>query len=383
MGKRELLLVAAFIVIGTVVYQATKPAGDPNRRGWSFGGIVEQIRREVRGNQARTEITKTDIVPAPATLREVKIERYPSEVEVVGEDRTDIAIELKVESRAYDDAEAKRTANETKVIIDEAGEMLRLTMFYPPEGRQTATLKLRLPKRLALRLDDKGSSLTVSGIAAVSVGGAGRGETVISDIAGEVHVNQRGSTISITNVGSLRLTTVSAGEVKISGVKGDATMNFTGGEVRIEKIAGAVEIDSRSSELRIDHIEDLRGPVRIRDVGSDIDLNGIRADARIDGRESEVRVVQGAAAPLAVYNDNDGSDAIDVTLADGGMKLDVAANRGRITLDDKLAAAGLKVEAAQDKEDKSDDQRLQATIGQGGPLVTLRAVRGHIQLRKK
>ena len=383
MGKRELLLVAAFVVIGTLVYQVTKPAGDPNRRGWSFGGIVEQIRREVRGNQARTELTKTDLVPAPATLREVKIERYPSEVVVLGEDRADIAIELKVDSRAYDDAEAKRTANETKVIVDEAGEMLRLTMFYPPEGRQTATLTLRLPKRLALRLDDKGGRLTVSQIAAVTVGGAGRGETVITDIAGEVHANQRGSAITIANVGSLRLTTVSAGEVKISGVKGDATMNFTGGEVRIEKIAGAVEIDSRNSELRIDHIEDLRGPLRIRDVGSEIDLTGVRCDARIDGRESEIRVVQGAAAPLAIYNDNEGSDAIDVTLADGGLKIDVAANRGRITLDDKLAAAGLKVQASEDKEDKSDDQRLEGTIGQGGPLLTLRAVRGHIQLRKK
>ncbi len=125
MGKRELLLVAAFLVVGVFVYQMTKPAGDPNRPGWSFGGIVEQIRREVRGNQGRAEITRTQTIPAPATLREIRIERFPSAVVMVGEDREDIALELKVISRAYDEAEAKKTADETKVLVDEAGELLR------------------------------------------------------------------------------------------------------------------------------------------------------------------------------------------------------------------------------------------------------------------
>ena len=381
MGKRELLLVVAFVVIGTVVYQATKPAGDPNRPGWSFGGIVNQIRREVRGNQSRAQVTKNEVIPAPETLREIRIEKFPSEVVIVGEDRDDIALELKVDSRAYDDAEANRTANATKVLIDKAGEMLRLTLDYPEEGRQTASLSLKVPKRMALRLDDKGGRLTVSSIAAITIGGAGRGETVITDIAGQVQANQRGSAITIASVGSLRLTTINAGEVKISGVKGDATLNLQGGEVRIEKIAGAVEMDSRNAEIRFEHMEDLRGPLRIRDVGSEIDLVGVRIDTRVDGRQSEVRVIQGAAAPLAIYNDNEDSDAIEVTLADGGMKIDAAANDGRITIDDKLKAAGLAVRASDAKV--STEQRLEAVLGQGGPPVTLRAAHGHIELRTK
>ena len=381
MGKRELLLVAAFVVIGVVVYQATAPAGDPNRRGWSFGGIVEQIRREVRGNQARTQVTKSEIIPVPATLREIKIERFPSEVVIVGEERADIALEYKVDSRGYDDAEAVRTANETKVTVDEAGEMLRLTVVYPPDGRQTVTMSLKVPKRLALRLDEKGSRLTVSHLAAVTIGGAGRGETVISEIAGLVQVNQRGSAITVANVGSLRLTTIAAGEVKISGVKGDATLNVQGGEVRLEKVAGAVEIDSRNSELRFEHVEDMRGPLRIRDMGSEIDLVGVRCDTRIDGRESEVRVTQGAAAPLAIYNDYEGQNAIQVFLAKGGMKIDAAANNGRITVDATLSSAGLKVVGT--GSNPNADQRLEGVIGGGGPAVTLRATRGNIEIGTK
>ena len=370
-----------FVVIGVFVYQVTKPAGDPNRPGWSFGGIVEEIRREVRGNQGRAEITRTQNIAAPATLREIRIERFPSTVVMVGEDRDDIELELKVVSRAYDDAEAKKTADETKVLVDEAGELLRLTMSYPEPGSQTASLSLKVPKRLGLRLDDKGGRLTVSHIAAVTIGGAGRGETVISEIAGQVQANQRGGTITIANVGSLRLTSVSAGEVKISGVKGDATLNFTGGDVRIENIGGAVEIESRNAELRIERIAELRGPLRIRDVASEIDLVGVRCDTRIDGRASEVRVIQGAAAPLAIYNDNDGADAIEVTLAGGGMNIDAVANDGRITLDDTLTAAGLKVRTS--GSDTNPEHRLDGPFRSGGPTMTLRATHGHIELRAK
>ena len=128
MGKRELLLAFIFAIFGFVVYQLTAPAGDPNK-GWSIGGIVEQIRREVRGNQGRVQVARTERIMAPATVREIRIERQPSEVVVVGEDREDIEIELKIDSRAYDDAEARKTADETKVLVDQAGEVVRLTQF--------------------------------------------------------------------------------------------------------------------------------------------------------------------------------------------------------------------------------------------------------------
>jgi hypothetical protein len=161
MGKRELLLVCVFVVAGFVVYQATSPPRDPNRPGWSFAGIMDEIRREVRGNQSRAETTKTQVIPAPPTVREIRIVRFPSEVTITGEDRADIEAVLKVHSRAYDDAEAKKTAEATKLLVDPAGELLTLTMDYPREGQQTVILTLKVPKRLALRIDDKGGKLRV------------------------------------------------------------------------------------------------------------------------------------------------------------------------------------------------------------------------------
>src|SRR5687768_17866711 len=105
MGKRELLLIAAFVLVGVVVYQATAPAADPSRRTWSIGGLIDNVRREIRGDQARAEARSTTTVPAADPVRELRLTIGSAELKVLGEERDYIAAELVVSSNAYDQAE--------------------------------------------------------------------------------------------------------------------------------------------------------------------------------------------------------------------------------------------------------------------------------------
>lgn len=379
MGKRELLLAIIFVTFGFVVYQLTKPAGDPNR-GWSFGGIVQQIRREIGGQQARAQVTRSERIAVPPTLREVRIERQPSEVAVVGEDREDIEVELKVDSRAFDDAEAKKTANETKILVDHAGEVVRLTQFYPEGGRQTASWSIKVPKRLALRIDEKGGRVVISHVAAVNLGGAGRGETVITDVAGAVQANQRGSAITITNVGSVKLTTVNTGEAKISGVRGNVTLNVQGGEVRASNIEGSIEVEARNADLRFTELDKAKAPIRFNAIGGEVQLDGLQAETRIDGRHVEVRVNQAAPAPLSIYTDD---EIIEVTLP-AGVTVDALVVNGRANIDAPLEASGLKAtESAGNTDNTRKEIRIAGHVKSAGPLITLRSTRGEIVLRSR
>lgn len=380
MGKRELLLAFIFVIFGFVVYQLTAPAGDPGK-GWSFGGIVEEIRREIRGNQARVQVARTERIPAPATLREIRIERQPSEVVVVGEDRDDIEVELKIDSRAYDDAEAKKTAEETKVLVDQAGEVVRLTQFYPEGGRQTVAWSMKVPKRLALRIDEKGGKVRVSQLAAVTFGGAGRGETIITDIAGAVQATQRGNAITITNVGSLKLTTFNTGEAKISGVHGNVTLNIQGGEVRGEKIEGSLEVEARNADLRFTDLDEAKAPIRFNVVGGELQLDGLHVETRIDGRHVEVRVSQVVAAPLSIYTDE---EIIEVTLPPAGVTVDAMVVNGRVNVDKALESAGLKTtETGSASDSERKETRVAGDVKSAGPLITLRSTRGEIVLRAR
>ena len=383
MGKRELLLIAAFVLVGFVVYQVTSPPRDPGRRSWSFAGIMDEIRREVRGNQARAESTNTQVIPAPATLREIRLVNHPSEVAVIGEDRADVEAVLKVNSRGYDDAEAKRTAQATKLLVDPAGELLTLTMDYPPEGRQTATLSLKVPKRLALRIDEKGGSLTVLEVAAVTLGPS-RGATVLTNIPGRVQVVQRGSTLTISNVGPLRVNTVSA-ETVIGGVRGGATLNFQGGDIRAEAIEGAIELEGRNADMTFGKLEKASGPNRFNTTGGQLIVTGLTADTRIDARRTEVRVEQAAVATLAVYAEG---ETAEVTTAAGGLTIDALAVIGRITLDAAWEKMGLAVATTKTGGDSNgqggrEESRLTGKVNGGGPTVTLRTTRGDINLRSR
>ena len=46
MGKRELLLIVCFVIVGAGVYQVTAPEPGPGQRGFSFSRFLEAARRE-------------------------------------------------------------------------------------------------------------------------------------------------------------------------------------------------------------------------------------------------------------------------------------------------------------------------------------------------
>src|SRR4051812_28142721 len=99
MGKRELLLVLCFVIVGVVVYQVTAPAPGPGDRGLSLGRLIEAARREIGGTRAMAELTTTASHKLSPELTELRITGPISEVAVQGEDRADVESTLYVNSR--------------------------------------------------------------------------------------------------------------------------------------------------------------------------------------------------------------------------------------------------------------------------------------------
>ena len=382
MGKRELLLAAAFVVVGLVVYQFTAPPPDPNSRGFSFSRIIDGLRREVRGNSETAEVTQTLTRRAPATLSEIRIRLSYGAITVVGEDRADIAAELKVRANGYDKPEAESRAKAAAMKFDEAGSVLIVSMEGGREGLRPA-LTLKVPSRLAVRVEDKNGELVITNVASVSMGLA-RAATTISNVKGAVTLTQRGNAVTIGDVGSLKLSTVVGAKARVSQVRGDATFSLQTGELRAEGLAGGLEVDSRNAELHFEKLDALKGPVRVNANLGKVTFVGLKADARIDGRETEIRVSQAAPAPLAIYNE--GEEPTELTTPPAGFKLDVLAVNGKVTLDPGLEQAGLRVVGPPDGAQPADtrrETRVNGSVAGGGPTLTVRSIRGDIVLRSK
>ena len=381
MGKRELLLAAVILVLGFVVYQFTAPPGDPSKPGFSFSRILDEVRREVRGQRESAEDTKLTKIPVPDTVREIRLDELSSTVvTIVGEDRADIEAEFHVRSSGYDVEEAKRLVTESNLKSDEAGALLILATKYPVEGRQSGRLTLKIPARLGVRTDGKSGVMTISKVESVAIGTA-RANTELTDIRGHVAVTQRGSQITVQNVGSVRLQTFSA-EAKLVDVRGDTTLNVQGGEFAAEQLHGALEVESRNSEMRFERLEKLRGPVRINASLGELLLAGLAVEARIDGRNTQIRVEPAVPVTLSVYNTE---EDVDIILPSGGMRLDLLATEGDVEVPDGLKEQLTITPPPGDSAAPvgRTEQRVAGDLFGGGPVMTVRVTRGEIILKTR
>ena len=376
MGKRELLLIIGFIIIGAVVYQATAPAPGPNEKGFSLSRFVDMARREIRGNRASAVVTKSSTIPIDRDVTEIRIIEYVSEVEISGEDRDDVEASLRVHSNAYDDKEAKLYADQTVLKQDRSAAILTLSIDYVQgrhTGRQRAALMVKIPARLRARVESRPGKLTIRNVAGVDALNSG-GEATIRNVAGRVAMTHRGGSMTIEDVGALKLTGRST-EVTVTGVNGDASIVMEqGGEMKGAKLAGPVDVDCRNADVTLENLEATRGPIRVNAVNGSVTMNGIKSETRVDGRNAELNITMSGAAPIAIYNDG---EEVDLTPPPGGFRLDAVVVDGRMEPESAFKDLGLDVTTDKD----SKESRASGAVRGGGPTITVRTTRGGLTLR--
>ena len=367
MGKRELLLVVCFIVVGVVVYQATAPPPAPGSEGFSVGKLVDRIRREVRGNHAQATVTKKDTVTISPETAEIRLDSEVPEVTITGEARTDIQYEFRVRSTGADEADARKWAEASTLKFSESGGTLSVETDFPEEARQWGTIVMTVPARLRVRVQPGRFTATITGVAAVEMV-EGRGEVVIRDVATRVTANYRGGELTIERAGALKLNARGTA-VRGADVSGDASPQLQAGEFRGERFTGALDVDSSSTDIRIEQLADARGPIRVNSTGGTVTLRGVATETRVDGRRSEILVALARPAPLAIYSE--GED-VEVTAPRGGFELDAIAKGGSLDVPDGFPAA----------TGDEGERRAAGAVAGGGPTITLRVTDGGVTIRR-
>jgi hypothetical protein len=374
MGKRELLLIVAFVIVGAVVYQATAPPPGPNERGFSLSKIVEHVRREMRGNRAHAEDTKVNTLELDGTTTEIRVAGFYLELKVTGENRTNVEARFHVTSNGYDEAEAKSLVGQSRLVVDRAGPVLRLTSKYPEGGRQQGRLTLLIPQRLLTRVDQGSPQTSIANVAAVEIPTM-RGETSVKGVAGRVTLTHRGGRLEIQDVATLKLNTRGS-EVTITGVKGEASLTIQSGELTATSIGGPIDVESQNASITLRRLEESHGPLRVNASGGSVTLDGLSGDARVEGRNAELDITMAKPAPVAIYSEGD--EPIELTPPSGGFTLDALVSRGRVSLPDGFDPHVKVVAAENDSE-----QRANGDVRGGGPTITLRANRGEIRIRPR
>jgi hypothetical protein len=373
MGKRELILIATFAILGAIVYQFTAPPPGPGERSFSISRIVDHVRREVRGNRATVEHTSSATQAVEPAVSELRISLRSGPITIVGEDRTTVEVQLVARSRGYDEAEAQQFARQTQVKFDHAGAIMFARVEFPNQGPNTARLTLKVPSRLRIRIDGNSGKLEISNVTDVELGLA-RGETTIRNIRGKITASHRGGDLVIADAGALKLTTRGS-DVRLEQILGEVTINSQAGDLKTSGLAGPIELESNATDVTLEGLEKTSGLLRVNAVSGSLTMRGLRTESRIDLRNAELDLVVDRPAALAIYSDGD--EPVELTLPRGGFRLDAIARNAEIvsTPDTLLTTSGLSVKRSDTENKVSGD------VNGGGPLLTIRTGQGNITLR--
>jgi len=357
------LLILGFALVGIVLYQLTAPAR-PSGGGFSFGRLIQSMQREIGGNQARAERTMQTTEPLSAEIDEIRVQNV-STVTLVGENRDDLQIDLTVSSTGADDQEAARLAQATRARLDTGGRLATLSVDYPEDGRQRATMTVRMPFALRARIEAIRTETHVTDIAAVYLDGT-RGRVTLQRIHGPIEGSHVGGEVEIREVGPVKLTTRSA-DVRIAHAQGEVRIDMTGGTLTGEDLATDFQFDGRGEV----EVTGIGGMARLNTRSGRVSLREVRQEVRFDGRGTDLALTLSAPAPVTA--ETTGAD-IDCDLpARGGYTLDLAATDGRVRVSD----LDLPVTVA------GATERAGGMIHGGGPIVALRVTDGSIDVRVK
>jgi hypothetical protein len=375
MGKRELVLVVVFLALGIGVYQVTAPPPAPGSEGVSLSGIFRNMKRTVQGARESANADSAQTVPVDAAVKELRINiGRMSDMTITGEDRADVAAELHVTARGFDQAEAKAAAEAVKLTVVRVGDAMVVSLDTTAarslprnasQGQGQMTIALKVPQRMSMRVEPHFGRFVAGGLVSAEVLGS-RGETRMTGFSGRVALTHSGGTLELEHIGSIKLNARnSRGTIK--DIPGAVTVDAIGGELTFGDVTGPLELEARNTDVRMDDIKGLKPMLRINSTGGEIRIAGLRTEARIDGRNSTIDVTLAAPAPVTIYN----LGAIRVTAPPGGYTLDAAATEGRITLEDGDL-----------KPSEGSDPRATGAVRGGGPTLSLRSTRGSITLRK-
>ena len=368
MGKRELLIALAFIVAGTVAFQFSAPPAKSESTGFSFSKLLTQARREMRGNQSYVAPARQLAYAVDADITELRLAGSAGALKIVGEARPDVSLELTVTSTGENEAAAIAIAAKTLVKEDRFGHVLTLEFQFPEEETQTSQAVLKVPARLAVRLNANRDT-TVSNVRAVDFAGPMRGATDVSQISEHVAGTQSGGTVTLASVAGVKMT-LTRTRARITALTGDASLDISDGDTEITGAAGSLTIEQRRGDVTV---RQPRGLLKV--TGSDGQVRIIEAggEVQVDLRRAEVDAeLSGHATGALTTTDEE----LRVTFREPvAVRVDAVSTNGKIDAQDWNVAPTIS----------ANDARIDVALGTktaSAPRVSLRNQGANIVLKK-
>jgi hypothetical protein len=361
MGKRELVLVAIFVAIGTVAYRLMAPAS--TGPGFSLSRLLGHVRHELKGDIHEVRLARVANAAVPDEVTRARLRVPRGELTVTGTETNEVSVEVEGVMFGPDAEAAASAAEDVRLEAIPHGENIDVRVALP-EMRRRPRLEIRVqvPSRLAVSLDTEGE-IEVSGVNGLELS-RGSARVIASRLTGPLTGRSKGGSIEADKLPGIELET-SRTELRLSNVEGPVKLKIEQGNLLLERADGRAELDLE----RVDaDLEGISGPIEVRGRGGRLRLRDVEAPVEIEGERMELII--GLEAPVPVHASTTG-DLLELTLPDGGVTLDLRARKGKI----RARAVDAQVESHEDEE------WLKTSVKGGGPLIKLENTNGDIVVR--
>lgn len=363
MGKRELLLVVLFVVLGTVLYQATAPPAPEGSGGFSLRDIFRAARGHFGDRSATRTVTREAQLTVPADVDTVALEDFRGRIEVTGTDEAVIDAAVEISLRGIDEADLGQQEAGLSMQLETQGTLATVALGYREGGaRPDHTLRLRVPRRLRLKLGGRGVA-QVTGLAGAEFD-TYRGDLFVEEMTGPVTGTQREGRAEFGPGGTIDLET-ERGTLRVVR-PASLTLHSETTDVEVLDAEGPVTIDQERCTIEV---IGGTGPIGVKGEGGTIKLRNVASAVDIDAERLTVSMTMAEAVPvrLAIV-----ADDVDVTLPAAGVEL--AA---------EVADGELRVPAALTSTTDGATQRATGTLNGGGPRIGLTVTRGSLTVRQR
>jgi hypothetical protein len=322
MGKRELLIVAAFVALGVVDWRLAAPPAPEGGRRFSMDTLAEIWRNRNRPDLAgHATVTTRGTIPLAPGVTELRLSNL-SAVVVGGADRDDVAWTLETQANGPTADAARQTAEQIVLRHDALGTVLALSVHGPEHTPRTSTLTLEVPARVVVRVESaRHTSITsVAGVRLENL----VGDTTLRQIAGAIDGGHRNGTLTIDDVHDVALTLVGSTAI-VKQARGTVEVNARNGSTRIEAPAGRVTAEINAQHLTI---VDSVAAVRVGGIGGEITIERPRAAIDVDARRTQVTIALDRGVPTTIFA---AEGDVHLSLRDvSAVSLDIAGDAGRI-----------------------------------------------------
>lgn len=293
--------------------------------------------------------TETEEVRATYPLREQRrlwVETFNGTVEIQGADRADVKLV------AVKRAVSRRALEVLDVKVAETPEGLRIRASRPSGYRGPAgvNLTLEVPREAVLemvrssngriqvenirgtaRLRTSNGEIEAVGVGAIEAS-TSNGKIVIRDAAGRVEA------------------ATSNGRISVEDARGDCDLRTSNGTIEARRVQGSVMAQTSNGSIRVEILRPGAEPVRLETANGAI--------------EATFHAVPVAGAGLVTRN-------ASITLR--------LPRQAQARIDARLTHGGFSVDLPL-KESLRTKDRLEGTLGDGGPLIRLETTNGSIRL---